>query len=460
MSGKDEKTARKPRARKQTPAPNPVGQLVQLTASLTQLKLDKQARGAFYSTKANYILQQITIPPTVNHIIEPFAGSGDLVVWARNAQQYKDRIDAYDIQPNPAAKCEKITVRDTLLNPPDYANAWVLTNPPYLARNKTGNKVVFDRWNTNDLFKCFLLSLCGGPPRAQASPVPSTTSSSSPSSSVSPTPAPVVPTTTPVLCAGGALILPATFFLSPRTVDQTCRHEFMTRFRILSVTYFEEQTFPDTTITVVAIKFERSTEPLSSQVVPWTRMPGKETKQFIMSAENGWIVGGDIYTLTPPVERADLTRVQIRRQVTGTPMKPNEHLTRMQLRAMDSGKEDGRICLEFKDADYVYESKDTSRSYAMLTTTNLTLTPAQQEELCTRFNAFIEQKRGETWSLFLPQFRESKEYARKRIPFDLAYRVVLYLLGTSRSAPRLRVETPDELEFRVRMEASQKHRQK
>ena len=28
----------------------------------------------------------------------------------------------------------------------------------------------------------------------------------------------------------------------------------------------------------------------------------------------------------------------------------------------------------------------------------------------------------------LPQYRESKEYARKRIPFDLAYRIVQHLM--------------------------------
>jgi hypothetical protein len=57
-----------------------------------------------------------------------------------------------------------------------------------------------------------------------------------------------------------------------------------------------------------------------------------------------------------------------------------------------------------------------------------TLTNEEQKELSRKFNEFINQKRKETWSLFLPQYRESKEYARKRIPFELAYDIVLYLL--------------------------------
>jgi hypothetical protein len=40
----------------------------------------------------------------------------------------------------------------------------------------------------------------------------------------------------------------------------------------------------------------------------------------------------------------------------------------------------------------------------------------------------LEKKREETWSLFLPQFRESKEYAMKRIPFELAYKILSHLL--------------------------------
>jgi hypothetical protein len=46
-----------------------------------------------------------------------------------------------------------------------------------------------------------------------------------------------------------------------------------------------------------------------------------------------------------------------------------------------------------------------------------TLTKEEQINLCNKFNSFLEKKREETWSLFLPQFRESKEYARKKNTF-------------------------------------------
>jgi hypothetical protein len=83
----------------------------------------------------------------------------------------------------------------------------------------------------------------------------------------------------------------------------------------------------------------------------------------------------------------------------------------------------GRISLSYTK-DYVYPAKDCSRTYATLRIIGKKLTEEEQKKICEKFNEFIELKRHENWSLFLPQFRESKEYARKRIPFELAYKIV------------------------------------
>jgi hypothetical protein len=142
-----------------------------------------------------------------------------------------------------------------------------------------------------------------------------------------------------------------------------------------------------------------------------------------MTKENDWIIGGDIYNLPIP------TGVRVRRHVEGQTLKDGEQRTSMTLCALDSGTKDGRICLEYK-ADYVYPAKECSRTYATLCVQGKTLTVEEQQKICLEFNALVEKKRTETWSLFLPQFRESKEYARKRIPFELAYRIVLHLIST------------------------------
>lgn len=355
--------------------------VMDLTTSST-----KKERGQFYTSRSSYILEGLHHPPPHHHIhtvIEPFAGKGDLVEWIRS-NDYPYQVESYDIDP----KMDYIIQRDTLTDPPFYKDAWVITNPPYLARNKTQDKTLFDKYNTNDLYKCFLMTL-----------------------------------TQRELCSGGMLIIPAGFFLSPRDVDVRCRNLFMTKYKITRVNYFEEQVFHDTTTTVVAFSFLRSDQEMKEQEVEWRMMPSNTFKTFTMSSSNGWIVGGDIYHL--PVRRT----IQIRRHVEGVPLKHDELQTYMTITALDSGKKDGKISMKYEKG-YIYPAKETSRTYATLRISGVVLDESQQIQLCQAFNHYINQKRDETWSLFLPQFRESKEYARKRIPFELVYRICHYLIET------------------------------
>ena len=320
-------------------------------------------------------------PKTTRCIIEPFAGKGDLLDWLESNKNTLP-LELYDIDP----KREDIVQRDTLMDPPNYKDAWILTNPPYLARNKSERKEVFDKYDTNDLYKCFIASLVQQEP-----------------------------------CTGGILIIPAGFFLSPRDIDVRCRASFLSNYKLVKVKYFEEQVFPDTTTTVVAFAFERSPTILDEQSVEWISLPSGDRKTFKMTADNDWIIGGDIYKLPVPVG------VRVRRHVEGQPLKDDEQRTFMTLSALDSGTQGGRICLEYKEG-YVYPAKDCSRTYATLCIQGKTLSPEDQMTLCSKFNELVEKKRSETWSLFLPQYRESKEYARKRIPFELAYTIVAHLL--------------------------------
>lgn len=346
----------------------------------------KQQKGQFYTTRSAYILEDMPLPPsTISRIIEPFAGKGDLIQWIRD-NGCLIPIEAYDIDPQ-----DTTTIyRDTLMNPPDYTDAWVITNPPYLARNKSEDKRLYDVYHTNDLYKCFLHSICCSNKNKG--------------------------------CLGGIIIIPAGFFFSPRDMDTRCRNEFLSKYRIIHVRYFEETVFYDTTTTIVAIAFERSYQPLTEQNIVWELLPSKEKKTFYLSAQHHWIIGGEIYSLPT------IANVSIRRHVEGLPLRENEQQTHILLNALDSGRKDGgRISLTYKP-NYVYPAKDCSRTFASLRITGRVLSESEQEELCIRFNAWLEEKRKETWSLFLPQFRESKEYARKRIPFELVYRIVLYLL--------------------------------
>jgi len=346
---------------------------------------EKKMKGQFYTVNSSYILDGLSMPPKdARCVIEPFAGKGDLLEWlAKNGNTLP--LELYDIDP----KKEGVIRRDTLTNPPSYKDAWILTNPPYLARNKCDKKELFDTYDTNDLYKCFITSL-----------------------------------TQQEQCAGGIFIIPAGFFLSPRDLDVRCRNDFLSKYKLLKVKYFEETVFPDTTTTVVAFSFEKSPVSLTEQSVDWISLPSGDKRTFKMSKENDWIIGGDIYKLSVPVG------IKVRRYVVGQKIKEGEQITSMTLSALDSGTKDGRICLEYKE-DYKYPAKECSRTYATLCVQGKTLTAEEQKKICSEFNALVEKKRSETWSLFLPQFRESKEYARKRIPFELAYTIVLHILGSS-----------------------------
>ncbi len=346
----------------------------------------KQTNGQFYTVNSTYILEGLQWPPpsSSTRVIEPFAGKGDLLTWLATKGNYT--VEAYDIDP----KTPGVQQRDTLTHPPDYSDAWILTNPPYLARNKSSTKTLFDLYDTNDLYKCFLLSLCR-----------------------------------PQTCRGGILILPAGFFLSPREIDVRCRTEFLQRYRLLRVRYFEEAVFPDTPTTVVAFSFEAAAG-LVEQEVEWISLPSGQRRRFTMRAADDWIIGGDVYRLSVPTSAY---AVRVRRYVAGQVLKQGEQLTNMTLTALDSGTATGRIRLEYKEG-YVYPAKESSRSFATLSVEGRVLTAEEQRMVCRRFNAFLETKRDETWSLFLPQYRESKEYARKRIPFELAYTIVRWILSS------------------------------
>lgn len=403
--------------------------------------VNKKTRGQFYTTNSTYILSGFPAPPNdVARIVEPFAGKGDLIDWIKSSLNNADGkpsgkpsgkpncktkgsckskptpssmpvIEAYDIDP----KRTGIQKRDTLATPPDYSDAWVITNPPYLARNKSAKdkKGAYDQYEMNDLYKCFIMSVVAAVPP----------------------------------CRGGIFIVPAGFFFSPRAMDARCRGEFMSKYRITKVRYFEEAVFDDTATTIVAFSFESAAAhppPLTEQLVEWELMPSGVRKTFSVCAANEWIIGGDIYNLDLGGDAAaPAIPLSVCRHVEGHALRANEQQTNITLNALDSGiAGGGRICLTYKK-DHVYPAKDSSRTYATFRVSGLAAPPldeTEQMQLCDEFNELLEKKRAESWSLFLPQFRESKEYARKRIPFELAYRIFMHLL-----VHRILVQRPNKL---------------
>ena len=202
---------------------------------------NKSKLGQFYTTNCDYILKDFDIPAGVS-IIEPFAGKGDLIRWAGKP------VEAYDIEPITNVVC-----RDTLLEPPDYEGKFVLTNPPYLASNKTKDQTAHKKWKQSDLYKCFIKSFIDGD------------------------------------AGGGIIIVPLNFF-SDR--DVTLRREFFTKYHIEKMNIFEEQVFEDTDYTVCSIQFTRGQQ---SSPIMATVFPLMKSVDIDLGAKTGWRIAGHLF---------------------------------------------------------------------------------------------------------------------------------------------------------------------
>jgi hypothetical protein len=339
---------------------------------------NKQKLGQFYTTNYKHILQNMHIPNDICKIIEPFAGNGDLL----NFIEKDIEVIQYDIDP----KNKETIKQDTLLFPPNLDNSFVLTNPPYLARNKSTDKVLFDKYLVNDLYKCFIQILINSN------------------------------------CLGGILIIPLNFFCSIRIADIILRKNFIEKFSIMTINIFEEKVFNDTTIVVCCFQFTRNTDKVKTNCFIY---PSLKKIEFELNSENNYTIGGEMYML-PQNENYKINRATrlISDQTT---------FTNILLKCIDNNS-GNKIQLQIIGDDvkekYIDKTTDLSnRSYAILVI-EPTISVELQEKLVKKFNKFFNEKREKYNSLFISNYRESSNsFARKRISFKLAYEIVNFLLN-------------------------------
>ena len=349
---------------------------------------NKKKYGQFYTTNCDYILKGIEIPVGTK-LIEPFVGQGDLVRWSS-----RDEWEVYDIDP----KC-KAETRDTLLNPPSYEGKFVITNPPFLARNKSKDKKIFDKYKVRDLYKASIKSFVEGG------------------------------------VDGGILIIPFNFFCD---TDSKIRSLFFENYSISKVRVFEESVFDDTDVNVCSFKFEKKK---FSGKIEFTFLPEDVSFTYELKEEHGYKIAGE--------EFSNLESSEYR---WGRLLKGQTPSTSLYLRAIDTGSEDGKIemlvgsCEKRKSElekkildeintkyrgtikdisieidDYFYDTteKSSERSFATITCNK----KIEDEHLVAKmFNEELNSLREKYRSVFLTNFRNStKSYARKRISFDQAY---------------------------------------
>ena len=354
-------------------------------------KTKKSALGQFFTTNYAYILTGFSQPLPETQIIEPFAGDGDLLKFV---VELNDKgVEAYDIDP----KHGWIVGRDTILEPPDYTDKYVITNPPYLARNKSADKTAYDKYGANDLYKCFIETLIIGN------------------------------------AAGGILIIPVNFISSIRASDVSLRQRFLEKYRIERINIFEEQVFEDTSYAVCSMQFVRNgpeeqgqglEEETEKNGIQCYVFPGERPLSNIYLTEsNNYTVGGEIYNLATSPEYT-ITRA--------TKGYNPDCITNILAKCLDDSA-DRRISLSIvSDSDRVIDTTKnlTERSYA-----TLVIEPAlpmeKQVWLVERFNAYLDTEREKYNSLFLTNYRESNTIARKRISFGLVFQICGHLLMES-----------------------------
>ena len=311
-----------------------------------------------YTTKAQEICANlIKYIPQDAKLIEPFVGDGDLVSLFPMHSWEK-----YDIEVK-----EDNIVQNTLLSPPDYTGKWVITNPPYLAKNKAQDKAIFVKYNTDDLYKASILSALES--------------------------------------EGGIFIIPTNFFTDERTGE--VRSYFLNQFEILELNIFTEPVFITTTYSVCSFAFKRKEKGKKSQTFQVNINPKGKHVNITIHPEYDYRIAGEFYN------SLETTNNIFGRLVGAT---SGDYITNIKLYALDTRTE--RIRVEYNTNHF--QGKNTDRTYATFTC-KYKLTEEQEKFLVQEFNRQIEAFREQYYDLSMTNYRD---YNRKRIGFTFAYQLL------------------------------------
>ena len=232
----------------------------------------KQRKGQYFTTKASDLLAGLEKKVWKSVVCEPFAGGGDLVEWCYNNAAVG--VKAYDIDP----QNDTVVLNDSILDPWYDGCDMIVTNPPYLSRNKNKDKRPYEQWGQSDLYKCHLASIV-------ASDIEQ-----------------------------GILILPSNFISES---NSKIRDLFFSRFKLNFVKYYRYPVFDDATTGICVIHFSRWTPQAHMVVVIETHYPDRAvSKDFLLKNEYGWLPGLEFfeYIFADP----DPLNVEILRDGAGT----------------------------------------------------------------------------------------------------------------------------------------------
>ena len=151
-----------------------------------------------------------------------------------------------------------------------------------------------------------------------------------------------------------------------------------------------------------------------------TIYPVKKNLSVSLNEENDYIIGGEIYFL-PIKSSIKITRL--------TSKNRDEKNTNITVKCIDDNHQNKIKLIYVSDENiYVDETKLICKNICYTLVIYPVLSEIKQKQLVSDFNTFLNEYRDKYHSLFLTNYRESKDIARKRISFDLVYQICNYLL--------------------------------
>lgn len=362
----------------------------------------KKNLGQFFTTNHTHILSGMSHLIANKEVLDPFAGQQDLLNWASS---YGAKVSGLDIDNRFVDK--SIVKKNNSLAQIPYA-PFILTNPPYLGKNKMSKKAKIDH-EYEDLYMLAIKKI-----------IQSNSDE-------------------------GILIVPVNFLSAENS--SKIRLEFFSKYKITQCKYFTNQVFDDTTYNVIAFHFQKllGSDNLDCQSFEIEIIPENQKLLTTICKNTNFSIAGEElnreFMNAPKLSITRLTeriiqdnpgkneiRVWFNDKKTERKYYVNDYLFELiknnciLLNVIDSSNRPENwikvenIHLLEKDA---LVGKLSSRNIAFILIENVDLDI--QKKMIELFNLKLNALRQKYYSLFLTNFRDNN---RKRISFEFCYKIL------------------------------------
>lgn len=315
----------------------------------------KQKHGQFFTKNANQLLARFAHYLDNKNVIDPFCGDWDLLNFAIENEALS--VEGFDLEP----KKENTEKRDSILNPPDFRNKFLLTNPPYLCSNKNKDKSAYDKWGYNDLYKCHIASFVGQ-------------------------------------LDEGILILPSNFLSES---SSKTRDLFFSHYTIVDCDYYYYSVFPGVTTGITVFYFKKDNSGNKSFPCKIHYSPTEIVETTVdISREYGWLYGKHFFDFINDMDKPV-------KKWTG---KEKGYLSNVVIGLLDKGKWKQGFSINLEDP--IVCSDTTFTTYQMVLDVELPI--SIQEQVVELANDKMQYFRNLYHGLFLSNFMgaNQKIYSR------------------------------------------------